>query len=363
MDTSGRIVMTRKKKTIYLIMAKITSWLLNAMALSVCILPSAVLVSCNEHRDAIRECREGVCVTIDTLENSVSGIPSDAVMFKGKLVILYDLYWQETTEKDNRRLVIADPGGRIINQVQVPDKINSLFDPRFILDNDSLYLIDERYDTISYLFDDVYPGLKEAARKPLKMLDDRYYSIYSTCYGEWGGTVYFTDKATGESFEVSSGCAVIVNSSDSGYFVTEIDGHSMTSQVIRINDPHKLEPSVPDYNAREGSYFTKGSEVIMPRTDLYILTSFFINNQLVHLYTDHSKTYLGKVENQKLVPFYTFDFHFYTDLHQQLPDGTQLLTFIYAKSEYRGLMFIKGNEIYFNFQRLVQSSGHQVLYQ
>ena len=85
-----------------------------------------------------------------------------------------------------------------------------------------------------------------------KLYEDDDFVVYSDCYGEWGGTVYFFDKANGKTYFTSSSCANSVIKSDKGYLVfAELNHMLARSDVKAIQDPRKLT------QAREADIFQR----------------------------------------------------------------------------------------------------------
>src|SRR5690606_11623079 len=143
--------------------------------------------------------------------------------------------------------------------------------------------------------------------KELKFHQDELYDIYATCNGEWGGTIFFKNKKTNESFEASSTCPIVINKIENDYYVTNFMGHMMGfASVLKIADPSKLKKSDLDFNRRGGSEYEKGVEVLLDTMNFYIPTSFVADKQLFNLYSDDNGTYIGKIENGIMTPVYKF---------------------------------------------------------
>lgn len=71
---------------------------------------------------------------------------------------------------------------------------------------------------------------------------DSVYNVGGCCAGEWGGSVFFYNKLTGNTYSCPATCANTVLKSPGGsYIVTSSLAHmSGSSSIIEIKDPNKL---------------------------------------------------------------------------------------------------------------------------
>lgn len=77
--------------------------------------------------------------------------------------------------------------------------------------------------------------------KQPKLFEDEDYIVFGDCFGEWGGTVYFFDKATKKTFFTESTCSNTVFHENEKYFVLANLGHMTGSSELKmISDPRKL---------------------------------------------------------------------------------------------------------------------------
>lgn len=73
------------------------------------------------------------------------------------------------------------------------------------------------------------------------LFEDEKFIVFGDCHGEWGGTVYFSDKASGETYFTESTCANSVIKKDGKYLVLAHLGHMMgLSEVKSISNPRQL---------------------------------------------------------------------------------------------------------------------------
>lgn len=74
-----------------------------------------------------------------------------------------------------------------------------------------------------------------------KLFEAPEFIVFGDCHGEFGGTVYFFDKTSGETYFTESTCANSVYKKEGKYVVLAHLGHSMGSSEIKlIDDPRKL---------------------------------------------------------------------------------------------------------------------------
>jgi len=143
--------------------------------------------------------------------------------------------------------------------------------------------------------------------------EDEHYVVRKTCSGEWGGSIFFKNKVTGKEYVCSATCPVVVNKIDGKYIVTNTLAHlSGFSEVIQIDMPDSMqvyEPLLPQKkngqimqspgNAESRSI--KGRKQLLAANRVLIMTSFPYEGQLYHITTDFQKTYVSKIEDDKLV--------------------------------------------------------------
>src|SRR5690606_27860427 len=167
--------------------------------------------------------------------------------------------------------------------------------------------------------------------------EDKDYVVYSRDFEEWGGVTWFKDKLSDKQYEVRA-TTPIINKFKGSYYLTE--SHS----IIKIDDPKRLEVSKQPYDYRvavlsgkywrEGSYSTEVAEILFEKTDddffnptFSIGSTFTLNNKLYHLYTDSLSTKIGTLQENALIPIYTFKskikpFHLPYDARNRVMNNT-----------------------------------------
>jgi len=240
--------------------------------------------------------------------------------------------------------------GEFIEDVFVPKEIQEMPHYDLIVDDDRLYTKEAQFEKINLVLGEYVADFKLTKTKDFAILKDDNYNIYSTCNGEFGGTIYFQNIQTKSSYEAASTCPIVVNKIGKEYYVTNYMGHMMGfASVLKIPDPEKLEKSNLNFEAQHGSTFNKGVEVLIDTMDFYIATSSVADKKLLNLYSDKEGAYIGEIENKKMKPVYKFEFKFSADFNQQLDNGKQILT-CYFPDKKSGILIIDGNN--FTFYKL-----------
>ena len=289
--------------------------------------------------------------TFDTLNISADGYLRKVVLFRDNFYGMFETDRKNTTQR-YKKMIVFSQKGEFIEDVFVPEEIQDMPHYDLTVQGDSLFVKESQFEKINYVLGAYVADFKLTRTRELKFYQDELYDIYATCNGEWGGTIYFENKKTKESYEASSTCPTVINKIDNDYYVTNYMGHMMGfASVLKIADPTKLEKSVLDFNKHEGSRYNNGVEVLLDTMDFYIQTSFVADNQLFHLYSDDNGTYVGKIENKKMTPIYKFGFIFSAHYNQHLDNGKQLLTCHLKDSKKSGLLIIDGRKFKFYRQK------------
>lgn len=235
-------------------------------------------------------------------------------------------------------LIVSDKG-EILHNIEIPREIKeaSYFD--FFIRNGSLFA-KTHMNHKCFNFD-----LNTLKWEKINEVDDRVYEDSSFVityldFGEWGQTTWFIDKQTKKEYVLSANGRT-VNKLNGNYYLTG-------SRVIRIiENPRMLKQTKKNYYYRkvekrrkfhEGTNSLLGSYTIyhlpwrLKEPKKYINTSFVANNHLFQLFSDSNQTYIGKVENNKLIPiqelgkkFTIYDRYYY--LGKNLDNCSRFLIF------------------------------------
>jgi hypothetical protein len=287
----------------------------------------------------------------DTFDFSINGDLRKVTYFNEKYYCMFQTK-RENTSGNFKKMVILNNKGEFIEDVFVPGGIQSMYYYDIRIENDSLFLQRAQHDEENFVLGKYVANFQPTETRAFKTYEDEQFNVYSTCRGEWGGTVFFQDKMTMELYEGSSTCPIVVNKIKDEYFVTNYMGHMIGfASVNKISNPKNLSKSNWDFKRRFGSENRKGIEKVLDTMDFYIPTSFVVKDKLLHIYNDDNGTYIAEIENEEMKPIYTFDFKFSPQFNQQLANGKQILTFDVAKTGKDGILIIDGNNLNFKFLR------------
>lgn len=147
--------------------------------------------------------------------------------------------------------------------------------------------------------------------------EDDNYIVSKTCSGEWGGTIKFKNKKTGNEYACGATCPVVVNKISGKYIVTNTLGHlSGFSEIIEIENPDLMDVFKLSKPLKKGNVIfryvgddefksIKGTHKLVDSIGIMILASFPYEGELFHVVTDFRKTFLTKIQNGKFVTIET----------------------------------------------------------
>lgn len=161
---------------------------------------------------------------------------------------------------------------------------------------------------------DIVHELKNLKNLPPSALlyNDENYEVWNSCFGEWGGSVYFKNKKTGKVFATFSQCAVSVNKINGKYYISNSLSHLQGScNIIEISNPEKLQPVLktpifnPEIETREFETESKiGTKTLVDSFGTEIKTSFIYQNKLYSILknSEDIKATISEIKNNKFVP-------------------------------------------------------------
>ncbi len=262
---------------------------------------------------------------------------------------------------ETRHFLIISDKGVILNNIEVPKEIENTAYFDFFIRDSSLFA--KTYmDHESFKFD-----FNKLNWTKVKEVDDRVYedSSFAISYldfGEWGQTTWFIDKQSKKEFILGVN-GTTVNKINEDYYLT---GGTV---VRKIENPRQLKQSDKKYYYRkvekerkfhEGTTSLLGSSSIYEDTTYspwsfeepkeFIITSFVANNNLLQLYSDSNQTYIGKIENRRLIPiqnlgrkYRTYNWH-YSYRGKNLDNSVRFIKFREDNNTY-GFLEINKNKI------------------
>jgi hypothetical protein len=161
-----------------------------------------------------------------------------------------------------------------------------------------------------YVWDDKWTTLKTKfpLEKQPKLFEDNEFIVFGDCHGEWGGTIYFFDKVSGEIYFTESTCANSVSKKDNKYFVLAQLGHGSGSTEIKsIDNPRKLTKAKKDEigKTKEGGAlgYADKSEAYQKLLDLYGIQIFSTFNYLgrqLYIARLNEMTFLSEINGSEI---------------------------------------------------------------
>jgi len=157
-----------------------------------------------------------------------------------------------------------------------------------------------------------------------KLFDDNEFVVYGDCNGEFGGTVYFFEKATGKTYFTESTCSNTVIKSKEGYQVLANLGHmSGSSEIKVIADPRKLSLAKPNEINRTRIGVTLGytdkSNAFKKSLDLYgieIFSTFIHENRELYIVNLAELAFIAEINDNNIKIVHPL---FFNDLYTHNP--------------------------------------------
>jgi hypothetical protein len=153
-----------------------------------------------------------------------------------------------------------------------------------------------------------YKGLIPIKNQP-KLFEDETYISFCDCNGEWGGTVYFYNKASQKVYFTKATCANTIFKQGDKYFVLSQLAH-MTgrSTLIEIDNPDalsqiKLKNINKPFEEQTALGYSDNSGVAKKIFDYYgilFLSSFTYQDRIIYLTNWRDKTFFAEIDNNAI---------------------------------------------------------------
>jgi len=157
-----------------------------------------------------------------------------------------------------------------------------------------------------------------------KLYDDDQFVAYGDCQGEFGGTIYFYEKATGKTFFTESTCSNTVTKTREGYNVLANLGHMEGSCEIKvIADPRRLslaQPNEINEMIKGGALgYTDKSNAFKKTLDLYgvqIFSFFSYGSRELYIVNLADLTFIAEIKGNNIEIVHPL---FFNDLYTHNP--------------------------------------------
>lgn len=167
-----------------------------------------------------------------------------------------------------------------------------------------------RFDNY-FLSNNGWTLLPKKSLRPNYIYEDDRFVVTSTCSGEWGGSLYFKDKATNQQYECACTCVIDVHKENKIYTVTASLSHmSGFANIFEIDDPLKLKMYDRSYlkgkkiiyKGEGESKSTQGTKQLIDSVGITIAANLNYNSKNYYLTEKFKKVSIDTVSNKKLVP-------------------------------------------------------------
>jgi len=247
-------------------------------------------------------------------DNYINYPTSYSGIYEGKLISLFR----------NGKFVVHDLSEYERN-IEFENKLNTKkFDYHWII-NGKLYAFSKN-QLFNKLF--VWSGHKWVKAKidlPVNdqpiLFEDEKFIVFGDCHGEWGGTIYFFNKASNETYFTESTCANSVIKKDGKYLVLAHLGHMMGSSEIKsISNPRQLSKAKNSEinKTKEGHAlgYSDQSKAYQKKLDLFgiqLFSTFDYDDRQLYIAHLNGLTFLAEIDGPEIkIVHPLFDNEIYT---------------------------------------------------
>lgn len=250
--------------------------------------------------------------------------------------------------------------GKILNIIETPDEIQKANYFDFFVRNDSL-LSKNYINNNSFLLDKEKMKWERIKEVDDQVYEDENYKVFYLDFGEFGESTWFIDKKTQKQYVIGT------NGRNINYFNNR---YILTSRgkITEILNPKKLleckveeqyEMLKAQKNLQNISHSLIGSKDIYTDSTYNfsfekpiqeIHTSFVVDQELYHLYSDSISTFIGQIKNKNLVQTQDLNkkYHLFNSSHSYRGNNLE--------NDYRFLMFMESQNT-FGF---IQIKNHKI---
>lgn len=189
------------------------------------------------------------------------------------------------------------------------------------------WIIDDKLAAVAggviYVWNDKWTILKTKfpLGKQPKLFEDNEFIVFGDCHGEWGGTIYFFEKASGEIYLTESTCANSVYKEVNKYLVLAQLGHGTGFTKIKsIENPRKLTKAKKSEigKTKDGGAlgYSDKSQAYQKLLDLYsiqVFSTFNYQGRQLYIVRLNELTFLAEIKGTEIqIVNPLFDKAFYT---------------------------------------------------
>ena len=176
---------------------------------------------------------------------------------------------------------------------------------------------------VIYVWNGKWTSLKTKfpLEKQPKLFEDHEFVVFGDCHGEWGGTIYFFEKASGKIYLTESTCANSVYKKDNKYLVLAQLGHGTGfTEIKSIDNPRKLTEAkkseigkTKDGGALGYSDKSQAYEKLLDLYSIQIFSTFNYQGRQLYIVRLNELTFLAEIKGTEIqIVNPLFDKAFYT---------------------------------------------------
>lgn len=303
-------------------------------------------------------------------------IITDTVTITQKEIIFPELkykdnYYCQSYSKDSlgeynlSAFYIIDNNYNIKKMIGVPE-YDYFGNSNMYVSHDSIIVKSEHNTDFSSYLDEKNMKWKTIKTTDDVVFDDDDYYVTSLDFGEWGAATWFKDKKTGIEYEIAGILPPEIRKFKGAYYLIS------PGEINVVDDPKLLQnvgkglyksflgiDKTGNFYSRKRSSKNKDVRHIFSRKITYemeksfhLSSSFIHNNSICYVVSDSIKTYIAKVNQQRLIPLAIIANNLQTVKQNNQYRNLYLnktIKFYYTTDERSGLMEIKDDKILMHY--------------
>ncbi len=204
-------------------------------------------------------------------------------------------------------------------------------------------------------------GWKRTKKLPLpdnsrsNLYSDEEYLVYNNCNGEWGGTIFFYNRETQETFFTEATCANTIIDKESTYTVLASLGHGFGSADSKVIEDPSLLPSLKDFKPQRTveaigyKDTTRHAKEAFSYYGLQVFSMFQMGESLVYMLHWQGKTFLATLKNNEFFiidPLFNSSLYTHEPITKRYSDGDVLINLDFwgrGREKEISMILIQGN--------------------
>lgn len=190
------------------------------------------------------------------------------------------------------------------------------------------------------------------------LFDDKKFIVFNDCFGEWGGTIYFYDRESEDTYFTESTCTNTVLNENGSYSVLAHLGHMIGSSELKlIEEPNKLTKAkkreINKTKNGEALGYSDESNGYEKHLDFYgaqFFSTFSYQGRQLYLTHLNELTFLSEIQDSEIRivhPLFDNDLYTHDPITKTYDHNTliNLDNWVTAKDREVSVIIIKENRI------------------